>query len=110
MDKFELICNLIVAILGIVPTVVSLVLLIKNIIVNKNWSLVTKIAQTAMSSVEEYSAAHPGMTGEDKLNMAIEAVKAGCGAAGIKVDDILIKKIVDYIGDLCSWSKTVNTK
>ena len=36
MDKFSLICELIITIAGVIPTIVSLVCLIKNIIQNKN--------------------------------------------------------------------------
>jgi hypothetical protein len=36
MEKFSLICDLIVAICGVLPTIVSVVFLVKNIIENKN--------------------------------------------------------------------------
>ena len=61
-----------------------------------------------MTTVEEYAMEHPEMTSEDKLEMALQAVKAGLGAAGISVDEELIKKIIDYISEMCEWSKTVN--
>lgn len=110
MDKFTLICTLITTIAGVIPTIVSLVMLVRNVIKNKDWELIKKIAQEAMTTVEEYANTHPEMSGEDKLNMALEAVKAGLGAAGIKFDENLIKQIVAYIQEMCKWSKTVNTK
>ena len=108
MEKFSLICDLIIAIAGVIPTIVSLVYLVKNIIQNKNWSLVMKMAMEAMTAVEEYSASHPEMTSEDKLNMALGAIKKSCAAAGIAVDAALLKRIIDYISEMCSWAKTVN--
>ena len=50
------------------------------------------------------------MTSEDKLNMCLEGVKAACARLGVKLDDELINKIIATIKDLCSWSKTVNSK
>lgn len=108
MDKFSLICDLIIAICGFIPTIVSIVLLVRNIIKNKNWKIIEPIIRAAMSAAEEYAKEHPEMTGEDKLNMAIASIKSGCEAAGIKFDDELLKQIVAYINELCSWSKTVN--
>lgn len=111
METFKLVLDLVVSICGIIPTIVAVCLLVKNIIANKNWELVQKIAQEAMTSVEEYeySEMHPEMTSKDKLDMALEAIKAGLCAAGIKFDDALIKQIIAYIEQLIKWSKTVNT-
>lgn len=110
MDKLELICELIITVAGVIPTLVSLVLLIKNTIAQKNWELIMKIAQAAMSEVETYSAEHPDMTSDDKLNMALEVISAGCTAAGIDLDVELLKQIKAYIEEMCKWSKTVNVK
>jgi uncharacterized OsmC-like protein len=106
--KFETICNLIIAICGVIPTIVSLVVLIVNIIKNKNWTLIVTMIKEAMTTVETYAKEHPEMTSDDKLNMALESVKSACSAAGIKLDTELIKKIISYINEMCSWSKTVN--
>lgn len=101
--------DIIVAVCGLIPTIVSVICLIVNIIKNKNWQLVEEIAKQAMSSAEEFAKTHPEMTGEDKLNLALEAVKSGLAAAKIKVDEALIKQVIEYIKQMCSWSKTVNT-
>lgn len=106
--KFETICNLIIAICGVIPTIVSLVVLIVNIIKNKNWTLIVTMIKEAMTTVETYAKEHPEMPSDDKLNMALESVKSACSAAGIKLDTELIKKIISYINEMCSWSKTVN--
>lgn len=110
MDKFSLICELIITIAGVIPTIVSLVCLIKNIIQNKNWTLVMKMAMEAMSTVEAYAATHPEMTSEDKLAMALEAVKTACAAAGVDVNVDLIMRIKSYIEEMLKWSKTVNVE
>lgn len=108
--KINVIYDLIVTIAGLVPTIISFVLLIKNIIKNKNWTLVSKMALEAMSAVETYSAEHPNMNSEEKLNMALEAVKKSCEVANIKVDAELVKRIISYISEMCSWAKTVNVE
>lgn len=100
--------DIIVAVCGLIPTIVSVVCLIVNIIKTKNWQLVEEMAKQAMSSVEEFAKTHPEMTSEDKLNLALEAIKSGLAAAKIKVDDALIKQVIEYIKQMCSWSKTVN--
>lgn len=110
MDKFNLICDLIVAIAGVVPTIIALVYLVKNIIKNKDWTLVMKMAMEAMTVVEKYAEEHPEMTSDDKLNMALEAIKKSCEAAGVKVNADLIKRIIEYISEMCSWAKTVNVE
>lgn len=108
VEKILLVVNLIGAVCALVPTIVSVFALIKNIIKNKNWALIMKIANSAMSTVEAYSKEHPDMTSEEKLEMALEAIKASCQAAGIALDEANLQRIVDYITEMCSWAKTVN--
>lgn len=107
MEKFQIALDLIVAILGIIPTVVAGIALIKTIIKNKNWTAIANIAQDAMSAVEQL-ATQTEMTGEEKLNLALELIKKNCTANGIGIDDSLISKITAYIAELCKWSKTIN--
>ena len=97
------ILGLVTAIISVIPTVVSVVLLIRNIIKNKDWATVMDIADAAMHKVEEYSKEHPGMSSDEKLDMAIEAIKAGLAVAGIKVDKALINRIIAYIKQSISW-------
>lgn len=108
MDKILLIVELIGAVCALIPTLVSVYYLIKNIIKNKDWDLVKKIAMSAMSAAERYAEEHPGMSGEEKLDFALEIIKSGLAEAGIKTDPELIKRIVAYIEEMCKWSKTVN--
>lgn len=105
---FEQVCDLITLICGIIPTIVAVVVLIKNIIQNKNWSLVEKIILEAMAAAEEYAKEHPEMTGEEKLDFALVAIKGGAQAAGITINEKLLKKIIAYIEKMCAWSKKVN--
>lgn len=109
-DTFQLICSLVTAIAGVIPTIVSVVLLVRNIIKNKDWQQVCEIAKAAMTAAEDYAKEHPEMSGEQKLDFALEIIKKGLNAAGIKFDEALIKQIIDYINQLCSWTKTVNSK
>ena len=107
-EKILLVVELIGAVCALVPTLVSIFALIKNIIKNKNWALIMKIANSAMSAVEVYSREHPGMTSEEKLEMALEAIKASCKTAGIALDEANLQRIVEYIAEMCAWAKTVN--
>lgn len=108
VEKILLVAELIGAICALIPTIVALFALIKNIIKNKNWALIMKIANSAMSAVETYSKEHPGMTSEEKLEMALEAIKASCRTAGIALDEANLQRIVEYIAEMCAWAKTVN--
>lgn len=108
MDKFNLICDLIVVICGIIPTFISVALLIRNIIRDKNWALVIHVANAAMTSVENYVLRYPDMTSEDKLSMAIAIASESLEAVGITLDEALTRKLVAYITEMCKWAKTVN--
>ena len=113
MEWYEIV-KVILEILGLVvalvPTLVAFFALIKNIIKNKDWKLIEQIAKAAMTKAEEYAKEHPNMTGDEKLEYALEIVKSGLNEAGIEFNEDLIKQIVAYINELCSWSKTVNSK
>lgn len=108
VEKILLIVELIGAICALVPTIVAVFALIKNIIKNKNWILIMKIANSAMSTVEAYSKKHSGMTSKEKLEMALKAIKASCQTAGIALDEANLQRIVEYITEMCTWAKTVN--
>lgn len=110
IDLIISICTLIGLIGGLIPTIVLLVKKFSEIIKNKDWKSIEKLIFEAMTAVEEYAKEHPEMTSEDKLNMCLEGVEAGCEALGIKLDDDLIRDIIAEIEKLCSWSKTVNAK
>ena len=104
------ICTLIGLIGGLIPTAIVLFGKIKEVIKNKEWNTIVGVVKESMTAVENYAKQHPDMTSEDKLNMCLEGVKAACARLGVKLDDELINKIIATIKDLCSWSKTVNSK
>ena len=108
MELARLILEVIGLVAALIPTIISVVCLIKNIIKNKNWELVKNITLSAMSSVEEWAKTHPEMSSEDKLNMALEAIKSGLAAADIEFNEQLVKQIIAYIEEMCKWSKAVN--
>lgn len=97
------ICALITTVVGVIPTLVSVIVLICNIIKNKNWKLATAIADAAMRNVEEYSREHPSMTSDEKLEMALSAIEAGLKAANIRVDRELLNRLADYIKQSIDW-------
>lgn len=102
------ICTLITTIAGVIPTIVTVVILVVNIIKNKDWNLVQKIAREAMATVEEYAKSHPELKGDDKLNMALEAIKSGLAAANVNFDEKLMKKTIEYIKSMIGWSNSMN--
>lgn len=104
------ICTLIVLIGGLIPTGIDLYHKIKEIIKNKDWKAIGKMILEGMSAAEAYAKEHPGMTGQDKLNMCLDAVKASCASQGIELDEKLIKDIISEVEKLIGWSKTVNAK
>lgn len=109
MEIFLEILKLLPEIVSAASAVVAFVLLIVKAVKDKNWKLITEIAKQVMADVEEFAKLHPEMTSEDKLNMALEGIKTAMTAAGIKFDEKVIKKLIDYISEMCKWSKKVNT-
>lgn len=102
------ICSLIGVVAGLIPTIIALIKKVKEVIKNKDWSTIMALAQSAMTTVEEYAKEHEGMTSEDKLNMAVDTVEASLKTLGISYTDGTIDQLISYINQLCSWSKTVN--
>lgn len=102
------IINLIISIVSIIPTLISVGVLIYNIIKNKNWTLMTKIIDTAMCQVEEYAREHPTMTSDEKLDMAIQAAKEGLKVAGIELNDAALKRLIEYVKESIGWHNDMN--
>jgi hypothetical protein len=59
--------------------------------------MIMEIADAAMNEAER-----SGKTGADKKQMVIDAVKAGCKAAGINLD-LFIDQLSDYIDSSISF-------
>lgn len=104
-----IICCCLVGVIGLlIPTFISLFKRTKEIIKNKDWMTVMKVAQAAIVEIEEYSASHPEMTSEQKLEMAIESVKSSLSAMGVEFDEENLDKLKDYINELIKITKKVN--
>jgi hypothetical protein len=94
------IITLITGLVGLIGTAVGAYFAIKNwisVIKTKNaqeiWAMIMEMADAAMKEAER-----SGKAGADKKQMVIEAVKAGCRAAGVNLDDF-IDQLSDYIDD-----------
>ena len=70
----------------------------------EKWALIMEIADAAMKEAEK-----SGASGADKKTMVIDAVKAGCKAAGIDVDNF-IDQLVDYIDQTIAFVNDMKTK
>ena len=88
--------------------IVAFVVLIVNTIKNKNWKAIEEIALRVMGEVDAYAKEHPGMSSQEKLDMALAGIKAAMEAAGIAFDENTIKKLIAFIEKMCKWSKGVN--
>ena len=93
-----LICGLIAAIATLVPTFVKLFNTVKELVKEKNWKKITQIAINAIRAAEQ-----SGMSGADKKEMVIAAVKAGCAEAGIELDDEQLVRLADYIDEMIKY-------
>lgn len=99
----SLIVGLIGAIGALIPVIIKLVKALKEIIKNKNWNEIKDIAKAAMTTVEEYHRSHPEMSSDDKLNMALDIIQAGCKEIGVEVDDVTLDNLVNYIKQTINW-------
>ena len=99
-----LIVGLIGAVAALVPTLINLFKALAEIVKTKNWQALKDIAKAAMKEVEEHYREHPEMTGEDKLNMAIEIVIAGAKEINVEVTEETIKNLITYINDTIKWA------
>lgn len=99
----SLIVGLIGAIAALIPVAIKLFKALKEIVKNKNWSKIKDIAKAAMTTVEEYHKSHPEMSSDDKLNMALDMIQAGCAEIGIEVDEATLNNLVDYINQTIDW-------
>ena len=92
------IVTLITGLLGLIGTGIGVYYAIKNwvaVLKTKNaqeiWTMIMEMADAAMKEAEA-----SGKSGADKKQMVVDAVKAGCKAAGINMD-MFIDQLSDYI-------------
>ena len=96
------IVGFVAAVAALVPTVIKLAKKGAELVKNKNWSKIEKIAMAAMRAAEE-----TGKKGAEKQQMVIDAVRSGCAEAGILVSDDDLKKLVSYIDETIAWFKSM---
>lgn len=99
-----LIVGLIGAIAALIPTLIKLFKTFKELIANKNWAALTKIAMNAMKEVEVEYKKNPNMSSQEKLDMAIEIIQSSAAQMGVEVTDELIDNLVKYINDTIKWA------
>lgn len=98
------IVTLVITVVTALPAIVTAIIALVKIIKNKQWDTIKALADDAMKYVEEYSKAHPEMTSDDKLNMAVELVAQGCASlTGVKWDETLVENIKKYIKMCIGW-------
>ena len=98
------IVTLITGLIGLIGTGIGAYYAIKNwitVLKTKNsqeiWSMIMNMADAAMKEAEA-----SGKSGADKKQMVIDAVKAGCRAAGINMD-MFIDQLGEYIDQTISF-------
>ena len=99
-----LIVGLIGAIAALIPTLIKLIKTFKELVANKNWAALTKIAMSAMKDVEVEYKKNPNMSSQEKLDMAIEIIQSSAAQMGVEVTDELIDNFVKYINDTIKWA------
>lgn len=111
IDTANGIVALVTGILGLAGTAIGAYYAIKNwvkVIKNKNkqeiWTLIMEIADAAMTEAESSLK-----SGEDKKQLVIDSVKAGCKAAGIDLD-LFIDQLSDYIDQSISFVNSMTKK
>ena len=99
-----LIVGLIGAIAALVPTLIKLFNTLKELVANKDWAVLTKIAMNAMQEVEVEYRKNPNMSSQEKLDMAIEIIQSSAAQMGVEVTDEVIDNLVKYINDTIKWA------
>jgi len=87
----------------IIPSIVSAVIFIIKAVKNKDWRQIMNVADAAMKEVEEYAKAHPNMTSDEKLDMALNAVQKSLSSMNITFDDATKEKTKNYINQTIKW-------
>lgn len=99
-----LIIGLVGAIAALIPTLIKLFNSLKEIAQNKNWTKLISIAMEAMKDVEKYYRENPNMTGEQKLDMALEIIKESSASLNVTISDKEIDDLIDYINKTIKWA------
>lgn len=102
-----LIIGLVGAIAALIPTLIKLFNVIKEMAKNKNWSKLTAIAMDAMMDVEKHYRENPNMTSEEKLEMALDIVIEQAAELEVQIDENSIKEVIKYIEDTIKWANNM---
>lgn len=99
---------LVTGLIGLIGTGVGAFFAIRNWIkamrsksASEIWSTIMGMADAAMKKAEE-----SGKSGADKKQMVIDAVKAGCKASGLQIDDFIdqlgayIDQTIGFVNDM----------
>lgn len=99
--------NIVVSILSglavCIPLVVNLVTVVRDLIKEKNWAQLVKMAMTFMASAEDNFA-----TGAEKKEWTMDSIKDAAKAIGYNYDAEAESKMSDLIDSLCELSKQIN--
>lgn len=111
LDTIQQIIAIIAALAGLISTGIGAFITIKTLIkartektLQENWELIKTMAMTAMSKAEE-----SGKAGKEKKEIVIDAVKAGCKAAGINLDSF-IDQLMAFIDQSIEFANTIKNK
>ena len=102
METFQLIVQLIIAIVPMIPLVIALVKYIIKAVQEKNWRQMVNLALKLIGEAE-------GMftTGAEKKAYVIKMVKAAAKELNYEIDEESLSNLIDSIIDI---TKTVNVK
>ena len=98
-----LICSLVAAIAGLVPTGIKLYRTLKQLVKDKNWKKIIQFASAAMKQAEA-----SGKKAKEKKIIVIESVVAACKEIGVEIDEKQLKDLSDYIDELIKWHNDMN--
>lgn len=90
--------GLISALAALVPTVITLGKKIKELVAEKNWLKIMKLAKAATEAAEK-----TGGSSEEKEKMAVEIIKAECEELQIEIDEETLNKLISYIKELIEY-------
>lgn len=111
MEAGNNLVTLITGLVGLIGTGIGVYYAIRNFLkglkgkkASEIWALIQEIADAAMKEAEA-----SGAKGADKKEMVINAVKAGCKAAGIEIADF-IDQLSEYIDQTIAFVNDMKDK
>lgn len=109
LEPAQQVLALLTGLVGLIGTGVGAFFAIKNFIkatkeksAKEIWNTVTSMADAAMQEAEK-----SGKSGADKKQQVIDAVKVGCKAAGLNIDDF-VDQLSAYIDQCIAFANSLN--